>query len=296
MPRASYLLTVTDGCGSTVRYRLEIRPLAALAALILTAPCALALYVGLMAQARINELTAQNARLRLASTADRTAAGRLHAQLPALRTSVADLAERIDVDPALRASIDRLPDATRNVAKRPDWTELAGAGDVLARLHGTLGSVRDMLQAVALGVAHGEALADATPIIWPADGWISAEYGYRSDPFTGQRDFHPAVDISTRKGQPVYATATGRVTVAARTGAYGNLVEIDHGFGLATRYGHLSEFVVAAGDTVLRGDVIGAVGATGRATGHHVHYEVRADGRTINPRRLLLDPRRAAAD
>ena len=83
---------------------------------------------------------------------------------------------------------------------------------------------------------------------------------------------------------------------ASRNGAYGNLVEIDHGFGLTTRYGHLSEFVVTAGDTVVRSDVIGSVGATGRATGHHVHYEVRANGRTINPRRFLIGSRSVATD
>ena len=122
--------------------------------------------------------------------------------------------------------------------------------------------------------------------MWPADGWLSASYGYREDPFTGERDFHPAVDISTRRGQPVYATATGRIASAGRSGNYGNLIEIAHGFGLSTRYGHLSDYAVNTGDTVMRGDVIGYVGATGRATGYHVHYEVWVNGRTLNPLRL----------
>ena len=164
------------------------------------------------------------------------------------------------------------------------------------RLHGLLDSLGSQLDWVRRGVAYREALADATPIIWPAEGWISATYGYRQDPFTGERDFHPAVDISTHRGQPVYATATGRVHSAARNGAYGNLVEIDHGFDLTTRYGHLSEFAVEVGDTVLRGDVIGYVGATGRATGYHVHYEIWSAGRTVNPMQLLGQTRTASAN
>ena len=142
---------------------------------------------------------------------------------------------------------------------------------------------------VKRGVAYREALASATPVIWPADGWSSGTYGYRTDPFTGERDFHPAVDISSQKGRPVYATATGRIFAAGRNGAYGNLVEIDHGFGLITRYGHLSEFAVAEGDTVQRGDVIGYVGNSGRSTGYHLHYEVHVDGKAVDPRGYLLD-------
>ena len=94
----------------------------------------------------------------------------------------------------------------------------------------------------------------------------------------------------------MYATATGRVFSAGRNGAYGNLVEIDHGFGLITRYGHLSEFAVEIGDTVQRGDIIGSVGATGRATGYHVHYEIWSNGQTVNPMQLLAETRTATAN
>lgn len=203
---------------------------------------------------------------------------------------VAALADRIEMNPLLRASVDRLPDGMD-----ADGAVLDAAGHAFDRLREVMGSLDDTLGIVKRSVAHREALADATPIIWPADGWLSTGCGYRTDPFTGRPDFHPAVDISTDEGRPVYATATGRVTAASRNGAYGNLVEIEHGFGLTTRYGHLSAFAVSIGDTVLRGDVIGSVGATGRATGHHVHYEVRVHGRTIDPM-LLVAPRFAAAD
>ena len=163
-------------------------------------------------------------------------------------------------------------------------------------LNGVLKTLDSKLQVIRQGVAYREALSDATPFIWPADGWLSGMYGYRPDPFTGQRDFHPGIDISTRRGQPVYSTATGRVSTASHNGSYGNLVEIDHGFGLATRYGHLSAFAVSKDDTVRRGDVVGYAGATGRATGYHVHYEIWMDDRTINPMRLLVRSRPRSID
>ena len=90
----------------------------------------------------------------------------------------------------------------------------------------------------------------------------------------------------------MFATADGKVTLSELSGAYGNLVELDHGYGLETRYGHLSAFKVRAGRPVKRGDLIGLVGSTGRATGPHLHYEVRVNGRILNPLQLLLNPRR----
>jgi murein DD-endopeptidase MepM/ murein hydrolase activator NlpD len=120
--------------------------------------------------------------------------------------------------------------------------------------------------------------------------------GNRSDPFTGEKDFHPGLDISADKGDPIYATADGKVTTAAMSGNYGNLVVIDHGYGIETRYGHMSAFKVRSGQDVKRGDLLGLVGATGRATSSHLHYEVRANGRILNPLQLLLNPRRASAN
>ena len=136
-------------------------------------------------------------------------------------------------------------------------------------------------------VEKRESLMNATPSIWPVYGWLSAGYGMRADPFTGERDFHPGLDISAEKGTPILATAAGRVEVAAPSGDYGNLVVVDHGYGLVTRYGHLSKFAVWQGREVKRGDVIGYIGATGRATGPHLHYEVLANGKLINPLQLL---------
>ena len=126
----------------------------------------------------------------------------------------------------------------------------------------TFGLLRDMLQgletrlqSVQSGVDKRNALAAATPSIWPAAGWLTSSMGSRGDPFTGAPDFHPGLDISADRGSPVYATADGTVTFAGASGAYGNLVTIDHGFGLETRYGHLSRSTSRAGGTVKRGDL-----------------------------------------
>jgi len=108
-------------------------------------------------------------------------------------------------------------------------------------------------------------------------------YGVRSDPFRGTAAMHSGVDIPGPVGTPVYATADGVVGRSGWVGAYGNLVELEHGRGLQTRYGHLSKITVAPGTRVTRGQLIGLMGSTGRSTGSHLHYEVRIDGRAVNP-------------
>lgn len=112
---------------------------------------------------------------------------------------------------------------------------------------------------------------------------FSSNFGFRSDPFKGTRAMHAGVDIPGPVGTPVYATADGLVGRAQRAGGYGNLVELEHGQGIQTRYGHLSSIVAQPGTRVKRGDLIGLMGSTGRSTGSHLHYEVRLDGRAVNP-------------
>lgn len=116
-----------------------------------------------------------------------------------------------------------------------------------------------------------------------ASGWMSSVYGYRTDPFTGRRDFHPGVDFAGRAGSDVMAVAAGVVTWSGKRYGYGNMIEIDHGNGLATRYGHNSENLVHVGDKVKKGQVIARMGSSGRSTGPHVHLEVLQDGRKVNP-------------
>jgi len=132
-------------------------------------------------------------------------------------------------------------------------------------------------------------LLSSTPSIWPTKGWLSSGFGYRISPFTGLREFHKGLDISSRKGSKVIATADGVVTFAGKNGLYGNMIKIDHGHGMMTRYGHLEKMLKKRGDAVKRGDVIGLMGNTGRSTGPHVHYEVFLNGLPVNPKKYILN-------
>jgi len=115
----------------------------------------------------------------------------------------------------------------------------------------------------------------------------TSSFGVRSDPFRGSAAMHPGLDMAAPVGTPVYATADGIVSRAERAGGYGNLVQLEHGKGLETRYGHLSQILVHDGQRVHRGDLIALMGSTGRSTGSHLHYEVRIDGRAVNPMPFL---------
>lgn len=121
-------------------------------------------------------------------------------------------------------------------------------------------------------------------------GWYSSNYGWRIDPFTGQRAFHEGIDFMAERGTPIYAAAAGVVSYSEYHPQYGNMIEIDHGSGLITRYAHASARAVKTGDIVMRGAKIGEVGRTGRATGTHLHFEVRRNGAPQNPTRFLQLP------
>ena len=123
------------------------------------------------------------------------------------------------------------------------------------------------------------------PLIGEAE--VSSPFGYRPDPFLGRPALHPGVDLVQEYGAEIHATAGGRVVHAGPMGGYGNMVEIDHGNNLATRYGHMSEILVEEGQVVTAGAVIGRIGSTGRSTGPHLHYEVRVDGEPVDPERFL---------
>jgi murein DD-endopeptidase MepM/ murein hydrolase activator NlpD len=125
------------------------------------------------------------------------------------------------------------------------------------------------------------------PELWPVEGRVTGPFGARIDPFNGEGAFHRGVDISCSYGHAVVAPADGSVTFADFYAGYGRMLEVDHGHGIATRYGHLSGFAVAEGQTVREGDVIGYVGMSGRATGPHLHYEVWVQDTPVNPYKYL---------
>lgn len=127
---------------------------------------------------------------------------------------------------------------------------------------------------------ESERFVAGRPITW---GWLSSRYGYRSDPFTGKRTWHDGVDLAGKEGSDIIAVAAGVVTYAGERYGYGNLVEIDHGEGLVTRYAHAKAIKVKLGDVVQKGQVVALMGSTGRSTGPHVHFEVLKNGKSKNP-------------
>ena len=119
------------------------------------------------------------------------------------------------------------------------------------------------------------------------DGWLSSRFGKRNDPFTGKREFHKGLDFAGRKGDDVIAVGDGVVSWSGKRYGYGNLVEINHGNGYSTRYGHNQRNLVNVGDTVKKGELIALMGSSGRSTGPHVHFEVLRNGKAVNPSRFL---------
>lgn len=137
-------------------------------------------------------------------------------------------------------------------------------------------------------VLQRSVLKDMLPNSSPVDAaYNSSSYGWRIDPFTGSKAFHEGLDFTSNIGTPIRAAADGIVMLAEVSGGYGNLVKIDHGSGLETRYGHTSKILVKAGDRVVKGQVVALVGSTGRSTGPHLHYEIRLNGDALDPRQYL---------
>jgi len=155
-------------------------------------------------------------------------------------------------------------------------------------LSSRLANVDVQLTAIDYLLERKHGVAAAKPHAWPTvGGWLSSAYGYRADPFTGEKAMHRGVDIANRYGAPAYATAAGIVVFAGKAKDFGYMVEIAHGYGYLTRYGHLSSISVQAGDEVKTGQLLGRIGSTGRSTGPHLHYEVHRFGRHLNPRPFL---------
>ena len=181
----------------------------------------------------------------------------------------------ISVQPAAATGVAPLQKGDRIDAAAPAPAEAADAGD--GRLHSLFLSWKKLD-----GTAAQSAIA--VPSSKPVNiATFTSGYGVRSDPFRGSAAMHAGIDLAGPYGTPIYATADGIVEKAEWSGGYGNMVEIDHGKGLETRFGHLSRILVHEGQKVTRGTLIALMGSTGRSTGSHLHYEVRIDGRAVNP-------------
>jgi murein DD-endopeptidase MepM/ murein hydrolase activator NlpD len=280
--------------GAVRRLTLSLWPTLATVAGLFALPVLVGLGARWSASATITDLRSTSAALQIENTSYREATGQLAGQIAALQTAVDQIGERAAVDPNASRAMDKLPAIVKSRAmggvSRAALAPMLGAGSTdtaLGVLSELLGAIGSRLDSVRDSVERRHALAAATPSIWPVAGWLTSTYGNRKDPFTHAGDFHPGLDISADYGQPVLATGDAEVAAAGPNGAYGNMVTLDHDFGIVTKYGHLSRIGVISGQRVKRGDVIGYVGSTGRSTGSHLHYEIWMNGRLTDPMTLL---------
>jgi murein DD-endopeptidase MepM/ murein hydrolase activator NlpD len=301
MSSRRYTILIADRTSGVVRrITISARPAVAAVCAAVTLPVLIGVGAAWQARSDVSGLFSSHQALEIENASYRTATEALAGQIESLQSAIADLGARSALDPNLGRAMDKLPalvkaramggssvPASQESVYAKTLSALASPDDTFGLLRTLLEGLESRLRIVRRNVDNRNALAAATPSIWPAHGWLSSSMGRRRDPVSGNADFHAGLDIAGDKGQPVYATAAGTVRQAEYQGAYGNLIVLDHGFGLETRYGHLSAYSVKPGERVKRGDVIGRVGATGRATGNHLHYEVLANGRLLNPLQLL---------
>ena len=294
------VIVVSDHSQAVRKFRVPRRWLANLAygagAVALVVLLTLGHYFALLGSASENAvLKEENAQLR--------------SQILLVQEKVAHISATLDrverFDAKLRTAVTQLQDPERNLAIGP-----VGGADVEAQIPGPAPAAEASLTALPgkLSSLETEAgrqeqslrelqeyfddqrsLLASTPSIWPARGWVTSDFGTRLDPYTAERRMHQGLDIATPHGQPVYTPSDGTVVFAGTEGGYGKVLVLDHGYGVKTRYGHLSEIFVRTGERVRRGDKVAAVGNTGRSTGPHLHYEVRVNGIPENPRKFILE-------
>ncbi len=220
-------------------------------------------------QARIMRLDAQNQRLvklaggsntKLAKESNKAELASVEKLLPTSGGPLVDVTPMTEVD--LQEAITKLVDA--------------------------VGSRDDYMSSVEADVLQNSVLKDMLPNSKPISAaYKSSSFGWRIDPFRGTKAFHEGLDFTAKTGTPIRAAADGIVTTASNTSAYGNLVKLNHGAGLETRYAHASKLLVKRGERVVKGQKIALVGSTGRSTGPHLHYEIRLNGHALDPRKYL---------
>jgi len=305
MASRRYTILIADRTSGVVRrVTISARPAVAVACAMVTLPVLIGIGAAWKAKSDVSGLYANQQALELENSNYRSATKELSGQIESIQSAIADLGARAALDPTVARTMDKLPALVKARAmggstaplnatakQEPSYARalsaLSNPDDTFGLLRTLLEGLESRLQSVRSNVEKRNALAAATPSIWPAQGWLTSTMGPRTDPLTGDADYHSGLDIAGEKGQPIYATAAGVVTQAGYATGYGNVIVLDHGFGLETRYGHLSAFMVHTGDHVKRGEMIAKLGATGRTTGPHLHYEVMANGRLLNPLQLL---------
>ncbi|MDX2013449.1 MAG: M23 family metallopeptidase [Myxococcaceae bacterium] len=295
------LIVVPDRQSEVRRFRLRrvwlIQALAALGLIVVIASGLVVHYGSVVSEARENPaLRDENLKLK--------------SEIAVIREQLAHVQGTLDrverFDQKLRA-ITLLSDPQRNLAMGP--TEAAptlGASDnqfvrstgqespaalaaKLDKLSAEATRQEQSLQELQAYFAGQKSLLASVPSVWPTRGWVTSDFGSRVDPYTSERVMHAGIDIAGPHGKEIIAPSDGTVVFSGLEGGYGNEIVIDHGYGIKTRYGHLASLKVKAGERVKRGDLIAAMGNTGRSTGPHLHYEVRVNGIAQNPRKFILD-------
>jgi murein DD-endopeptidase MepM/ murein hydrolase activator NlpD len=226
--------------------------------------------------AKVNQLEGELSRLRDLDRKLRVVAGldKGEEQQPTVAMGGAETQSRSALLDALKQQTGRLV----------DWVtrDLETLGQEITSRERSFRELKTLLE-------EKRSLLASTPTIWPVKGMVTAGYGYRSSPFTGQREMHEGLDVAAPHGTAIVATADGVVSFSGPLSAFGNVVFINHGHGFTTFYAHNSSNRVKEGQLVKRGEVIAYVGSTGRTTGPHVHYEVQVNGVTVNPMKYIID-------
>jgi murein DD-endopeptidase MepM/ murein hydrolase activator NlpD len=295
-----YTVVIADRTTGVVRrLTLSLRPTLTAIAVVLALPILIGLGARWSALAEVSAIRTNADALRQENDSFRAMTAQLTDQVASVQTAVADLSAKAVLDPESARALAKLPPAVRSRAMGGGSPNSPIASSVLAPTlllpEDTFGSLRDVLgrlgnrlEAAQYDLGRRSELLGAAPSIWPAQGPISAMFGSRESPFGGGgSEMHSGLDISGDRGQPVFATAGGVVEFTGWNGDYGNMVTINHSFGMVTRYAHLSTMLVRPGDRVERGQTIGQIGTTGRVTGPHLHYELLVYGKLADPLPLM---------
>jgi hypothetical protein len=250
-----YTIVVSDGTSGAVRrFTIPVKPVVVTACVVVTLPVLIGVGAAWKAKADVSSVYATKQALEVENASYREATEELATQIESLQSAIQDLGARSALDPAVSRAMQKLPalvkaramgggtvgsDRSQEYAKT--LSTLTSPEDTFGMLRNLLEGLESRLSMVRTVVDKRNALAAATPSIWPARGWLTSTMGVRQDPITGDADFHPGLDIAGDKGQPVHATAAGTVRNAGWENGYGNVITIDHGFGLQTRYGPPAE-------------------------------------------------------
>lgn len=297
--KREYTLMIVPHHGKNVRsFRLPVRALQFSAAAL-----------GVLAVLTIGTFVSYRYALNVAST-ERAELEQLrqvnvnqHTQIEELAKATAVLQDdmnrlnKLDADIRKMVNSDELPASrsgiTRPVAghsgqggptAKPEVNDLV---NLVQELQATAKAREQSLTALQAALVDRNARLAATPSVWPTSGDVTSRFGWRGSPWGWGNDWHPGIDIANDYGTPIMATADGEVSYSGWYSGYGKLIQIDHGNGIVTLYGHNSELLVNVGDRVKKGQVIAHMGSTGNSTGAHCHYEVRVNGTAVNPANFL---------